>query len=85
MMHISTQRIIEHLAARHGTSPEQLRRDMEAALQAGQRSPSPQVRAHWACLGENSIEALLPHLAILAVLRSTGKRDKHSQTSPRRP
>lgn len=40
-------KILQQIAAQHGTTPEQVYADMECALEAGRRSTDPAVQAEW--------------------------------------
>ena len=71
MQQTSVQEIIVQIAARHRVDPAELHRDIEAALAAGRRNPSPLAQARWESLGrETTPDDLLLRLAALCVLRS---------------
>ena len=44
------QRILEQIAAANHTTPEQVRNEMKAAMDEGQRSSNPLVQARWAAI-----------------------------------
>lgn len=67
-------KIIKKIAKQHHTTPEQVRREMEAAMEEAKRSHDPAVLAHWNAIphkGEDvTPEELITYIASIAKLSS---------------
>ena len=60
------EKIMQEIAKDHGVSVEEVRRELELAIQAARANPDPQVQAQWAnipCKGDiPTPEELIAHL-----------------------
>ena len=67
-----TDRIIEEIAKRHGTSCEEVRSAIESAISHGRSSLEPHAQCFWDALNsedsDHELETLLHALSFLAVL-----------------
>lgn len=71
---MTLDKIIKKIAKQHHTTPEQVRREMEAAMEEPKRSHDPAVQARWNAIphkGEDvTLEELINYIASIAKLSS---------------
>lgn len=71
---MTLNKIIKQIAKENHTTPEKVRREMEAAIEAGKRSSDPAVQARWAAIlhkgSEVTLEDVIYYIAKLAELSS---------------
>ena len=67
---MTIDKIIKQIAKQHHTTPEQVRKEMEAAMKEAKRSRDPAVQARWNAIphkGEEvTLEELIKHIASIA-------------------
>ena len=71
---MTLNKIIKQIAKENHTTPEKIRREMEAAIEAGKRSSDPAVQARWAAIphkgAEVTLEDVIYYIAKLAKMLS---------------
>lgn len=71
---MTLNKIIKQIAKQNHTTPEKVRREMEAAMEAGKRNPDPATQARWAAIphkgSEVTLEDMIYYIAKLAEMSS---------------
>jgi len=71
---MTLDKIIKEIAKQHHTTPEQVRREMEAAMAEAKQSKNPAVQARWASIphkgDEVTLEELIDYIAFIVKISS---------------